>query len=359
MSFLGLGERRRRRSSRRRRRSRETGLALRGNERRRRRRRSREFTALGRPFSSYMPSERRRRRGREMSSIRSSNPTGKFLDLSKKAAVASIGLIGARALSSWGSQQLSRMAPSIGASKWAPPLISAATTGALWWAGGQSWTPSVWRSNRELIALGAALHFVEDVLGILLPMVGLGPGRGGVLGNAIYGSPLGGTAGLGASGVCAHGAGLGTCQYGCAWPVGTSPCGMPNPLMPNMVAGPAAALPPGTATTMAGLGSSCEHGNGLGTCQYGCAWPVNQSPCPGPSPYFPNGGGPANMAAPTTSAAAGAAQQSAAASAGIAGELALKKAGAAANDPFVASLLVQRAQALQGTLDSVGLGGNG
>lgn len=324
---------------------------MRGSERRRRRsrRRSREFTALGRPFSSYMPAERRRRRGREMPGLRSSNPTGKFIDLTKKAAVASIGLIGARALSSWGSTQLSRMAPSVGSSRWAPPAISAATTGLLWWAGGQSWTPGAWRSNRELIALGAALHFVEDILGIVLPMVGMGPGKGGVLGEAIYGSSMGG---LGASngGICQHGAGLGTCQYGCAWPVSTSPCPLPSPYFPGgTVAAPGGALP---AAPMAGL-------DGLGGCQYGCGYPVSTSPCPTPSPYFPGAGVqamPPGAVPPGTSAAAGAAAQQAARNAGVAGDLALRKAGGAANDPFVANLLVQRAQQLQGTLDSVGLG---
>jgi hypothetical protein len=281
--------------------------------------------------------------------MRSANPTGRFVDLTKKAAIASIGLIGARALSSWGTTQLAKAAPSISASKWAPPVVSAITTGALWWAGGQNWTPSAWRSNRELIALGAALHFVEDVLGIVLPMVGLGPGKGGVLGNAIYGSPM---AGLG--GLCDHGAGLGTCQYGCAWPTSTSPCPLPSPYFPGSALPPAVTPPaPGALapTGTAGLGGTCGHGAGLGTCQYGCAWPTSTSPCPLPSPYFPG-----TMPAPGVTASGTAVAPAAAGARGVAGDMALKKAGAAANDPFVASLLIQRAQQLQGTLDSVGIG---
>ena len=78
---------------------------------------------------------------------------------------------------------------------------------------------------------------------------------------------------------------------------------------------------------------------------------MSQQPC------YPNGTqwtyGPNGQPVPVPTAPATAA----AAVAGLAGELALKKSGAAANDPFVANILMQRAQETQRTLDSVGLGG--
>lgn len=270
------------------------------------------------------------------------------MDLTRKAAVASVGLIGARAISTWGGNQIGRFFPTVGNSRWAPTAIAALTTGVLWWAGGQNWTPSIWRRNRELVALGAGLHFVEEVLGILLPMVGLGPGRGGVLGEAIYGSSMGGLGGVG--GTCAHGQALGGCQYGCAWPNG-GVC--PTPFSPaGFPAVTAAPVVMSNGQVVASNGQVVSQVAGdLAGCQYGCAWPA-PGPCPVPQPgvfptQFPTQVvvGPNGVPVATTVAGMG-----------VAGDMALRKAGDAARDPYVANLLVQRAGQVQATLDSVGIG---
>jgi len=320
---FGLGERKRR--------SREsfialaprphgTGFGLGLNERRRRVRRSREFTALGRPYSVFMP------RVREMASVRRTNGTERFLDLVKKAGVASVGLVGARALSLSAGKMVEKFTPSVSSSKYAASLVAAGTAGVLWWAGGQGWTPGIWRRNRELIALGAGLHFVEEVLGILLPMLGVTPGKYGVLGEAVYGSGVGGA--------------LGGCQYGCQWPDGTSPCPVGPYALPQTVV-----AAPGTQTQVLAPTPAALSG-----CQYGCQWPAGTSACPPQPGYYPpsipeSGGVHPNNLTPNQGVLAG-----------LAGEIAIRKAGDAARDPFVANLLVQRAAPSQELMNSVGIG---
>jgi len=254
--------------------------------------------------------------------------------------VAAFGLILGRVGSTTVSGLMNRMMPgSPMLARWSGVITAGVSSWAIYAIGNQRWAPGVWKRNRDLLALGAGLHVVEEVLGIVL--AAMRPSLPAWLSTALYGDGLGGQAN-----------GLGVCQTGCDFPPGWLP---PGPC----------AMPPGgqqLTPNVAGFDGGYGVG-GLGACQVGCQWPQ------GPNCVTPPGGStwtgqPPMVVPPTPGASAptpgatvpGGGLPGTLLGMGLAGDLALGKAGEAGRDPFIADLLVKKSNRAQQILDSVGMG---
>lgn len=280
---LGYSERRRRRS-RSRRRSYEPMFAV-GERRRRRRSRSRSRRRSREMGLTRFLGERRRRRsgGRRRSRV-----TGRFMNFGglvrngdftnevlKPGAIAAVGLVGTRLL----SQQVGKLTASIMPSsptlaKWVPSAVSAVSAYGVWYVASKV---QALRPHRGFLAIGAGLAVVEELLAVVLPMVGLTAGQAGLagmLGNALYGTDNG----LGFP--CF----TGTCPQGVSVPFPNPPC----TACPPGAGGQVTVDVNGNPVAMAGMGGGLGFPCFTGTCPQGVSVPFPNPPC---TACPPNGGG--------------------------------------------------------------------
>lgn len=191
---------------------------------------------------------------------------------------ASGGLIAGRVASEGLTALVAKFAPgSTTLQKWIGPGAAFASSALIWWAGGLGFVPATVKRNRGLIAIGAMMHFVEEIAAIFMPKI-ISPTSNSALSRALYGDQAGG-------GV----SGLGQCSVGCptcaGLPTTTQPCINATGMAPNgqqMVYGYGFPAIPGAVGR---LDDQASHslGGGLGGCTVGCPTcagiPTTQQPC--------------------------------------------------------------------------------